>query len=103
MRGSSTVGADPCVASCDTSPTCLRRNTSLPEGPLWRAIKGRKVLDLKFRRQHPIGPYVLDFYCDAARPCVEVDGGSHGFGDHPWRDEARDAWLAAKAIRTLRL
>jgi very-short-patch-repair endonuclease len=81
----------------------LRRKLSLPEGLLWRAIRGRKLDGLHFRRQHPIGPYVLDFYCDRAKLAVEVDGQSHGFGDRPGRDERRDAWLADKGIRTLRL
>ncbi len=81
----------------------LRRRPSLPEGVLWRAIKGGKAGGLKFRRQHPIGPYVLDFYCDAARLCVEIDGGSHGFGDRPAKDAERDAWLADKGVRTLRI
>jgi very-short-patch-repair endonuclease len=81
----------------------LRRTLSLPEGLLWRAIKGRKLKGLHFRKQHPIGPYVLDFYCDAHRLAVEVDGGSHGFGDRPARDERRDAWLLAQGIETLRL
>jgi very-short-patch-repair endonuclease len=81
----------------------LRRKLTLPEGLLWRAIKGRKLDGLHFRRQHPIGPYVLDFYCDSAKLAVEVDGQSHGFGDRPERDERRDTWLADKGIRTLRL
>lgn len=81
----------------------LRRRLSLPEGLLWRAIKTRKLAGLHFRKQHPIGPYVLDFYCHAVKLAVEVDGQSHGFGDRPERDERRDLWLAAKGIRTLRI
>jgi very-short-patch-repair endonuclease len=81
----------------------LRREMSLPEVLLWRALKGRKLEGLHFRRQHPIGPYVLDFYCETVRLAVEVDGGSHGFGDRPMRDERRDAWLRRQGIDTLRL
>ena len=81
----------------------LRRKLSLPEGLLWRAIKGRKVAGLHFRKQHPIGPYVLDFYCHEARLCVEVDGASHGFGRRPEHDERRDRWLADHGIQTLRI
>jgi len=81
----------------------LRRRLSLPEGLLWRAIKAGKADGLKFRKQHPIGPYVLDFYCHEVRLCVEVDGGSHSFGDQPSRDARRDQWLADKGIRTLRI
>ena len=81
----------------------LRRQMSLPEVLLWRAIKGRKLDGLHFRRQHPLGAYVLDFYCDEARLAVEVDGASHGLGNNPRKDARRDAWLAEKGIRTLRL
>ena len=79
----------------------LRRRLSLPEGLLWRALKAGKLAGLKFRKQHPVGPYVLDFYCHEARLCVEVDGAGH---IARWqKDERRDAWLAEKGIRTLRL
>jgi 3-isopropylmalate/(R)-2-methylmalate dehydratase small subunit len=78
----------------------LRRSLSLPEAQLWQALRARPG-GLKFRRQHPAGPYILDFYCPTARLCVEVDGASHNArGD---QDEARDSWLAAKGICTLRL
>jgi very-short-patch-repair endonuclease len=76
---------------------------TLPEVLLWRALKGRKVDGLHFRRQHPLGPYVLDFYCDVAKLCIEVDGYTHGTGDRPARDERRDAWLADQGVRTLRI
>src|SRR3569623_1360342 len=81
----------------------LRRRLSLPEALLWRAIRPRDWPDLKFRRQHPVGPYILDFYCDEQRLAVEVDGYSHGVGEQPLRDERRDAWLAKHDIRVLRL
>ena len=81
----------------------LRRAMSLPEVLLWRAIKGRQLAGLHFRKQHPIGSYVLDFYCDAARLAVEVDGSDHDFGDRPLRDERRDAWLLRRGVRTLRI
>ncbi len=81
----------------------LRQQMSLPEVLLWKAIKGRKLNGLQFRKQHPVGPYILDFYCDAEKLAVEVDGGVHGFGDRPERDERRDAWLLERGVRTLRL
>jgi very-short-patch-repair endonuclease len=77
----------------------LRRTLSLPEVLLWKALKGRAVDGLHFRKQHPIGPYILDFYCEAAKLAVEVDGASHGAGDRPVRDERRDAWLAGAGDR----
>jgi len=81
----------------------LRQKLSLREGLLWRALKAGKLDGLKFRKQHPIGPYVLDFYCHAVRLCIEVDGGSHGFGRRPLDDARRDQWLLDHGIRTLRL
>ena len=81
----------------------LRFCMSLPEVLLWKAIKGGKLQGLHFRKQHPLGPYILDFYCEALRLAVEVDGGSHDFGDRPGLDERRDAWLSDRGITTLRL
>ena len=81
----------------------LRREMSLPEVLLWLGLKGRRLEGLHFRKQHPIGPYVLDFYCDEARLAVEVDGETHDFGDRPRLDAVRDHWMAQRGIRTLRL
>ena len=80
----------------------LRRNMTLPEVVLWQHLRQRPG-GLKFRRQHPAGPYVLDFYCEQARLCVEVAGAVHELGDLPARDERRDAWLAEAGIQTLRI
>jgi very-short-patch-repair endonuclease len=81
----------------------LRRRMTLPEVLIWKALKGRKQEGLHFRRQHPIGPYVLDFYCDSARLAVEIDGDGHSFGDQPLKDVRRDRYLSGLGIRTLRL
>ena len=81
----------------------LRRAMTLPEVKLWSQLRANRLEGLHFRRQHPEGPYVLDFYCDAARLCVEVDGYIHGTADHPERDARRDAWLAEHGVRMLRL
>jgi very-short-patch-repair endonuclease len=81
----------------------LRREMSLPEVILWQHIRGDRLEGLRFRRQHPMGAYVLDFYCDAAKLAVEVDGSQHTLGDNPARDAERDAWFAARGIETLRI
>ncbi|MFN3583393.1 endonuclease domain-containing protein [Phenylobacterium sp.] len=81
----------------------LRRRMTPPEARLWVALRRKAVEGLRFRRQHPVGPYVLDFYCEAARLCVEVDGQTHWLGAAPARDADRDAWLAARGVKTLRL
>jgi very-short-patch-repair endonuclease len=80
----------------------LRRELTLPEVLLWQALR-RKGTGHHWRKQHPAGPYTLDFYCDAAKLCVEVDGEAHGRGDRPGRDLRRDAWLAAEGVATLRI
>ncbi len=74
-----------------------------PEVVLWISLKGGRLEGLKFRRQHPLGPYILDFYCHAARLCVEVDGEGHSFGNRPQKDQFRDAWLESVGVRTLRV
>jgi len=75
---------------------------SLPEVLLWRELRAAPG-DLKFPRQHPTGPYSLDFYCSDARLAIEVDGEAHDQGDRPARDAARDAWIARAGIETLRI
>jgi very-short-patch-repair endonuclease len=75
---------------------------SLPEVLLWNVLR-RRTTGLRFRRQHPIGPYVLDFYCAAIGLAVEVDGDGHNMGDRPARDIQRDAWLATQGVRIVRV
>ena len=89
-------------ASTKAFAKSLRRQMSPPEVILWQHIRGGRLTGLRFRRQHPIGPYVLDFYCDAARLAVEIDG-SHHFEDAvSARDARRDEWCAARGVATLR-
>ena len=80
----------------------LRRKMTLPEVILWQILRQRPN-GLKFRRQHPTGNYVLDFYCSDARLAIEVDGEAHSRGDRPQRDADRDAWLRDAGIDTLRI
>jgi very-short-patch-repair endonuclease len=80
----------------------LRREMTLPEILLWRELRGLQT-GHHWRKQHPAGPYDLDFYCDKAKLCVEVDGEAHNRGDQPARDERRDKWLAENGIFTLRI
>ena len=80
----------------------LRRDMSLPERMLWQQLRLRPR-GLKFRRQHPIGPYVVDFCCLSARFVVEVDGSAH---DHIVRvkfDERRVAFIKQDGFRVLRV
>jgi len=81
----------------------LRRNLSPPEAMLWSRIRVRAPGMPTFRRQHPVGPYVLDFYCASARLAVEIDGMSHDAADRPERDLRRDAWLESQGVRVMRI
>ena len=80
----------------------LRRNMSLPEVLLLTALRKRPS-GLRFRRQHPAGPYILDFFCPERRLAIEVDGEAHSRGDRPERDRVRDAWIHSQGVRTLRI
>ena len=79
----------------------LRRKMSLPEVLLWRELRGA-AHGLHFRKQHPAGDYVLDFFCARANLAIEIDGIAHDMGERPQRDIARDAWLQEHRIDTLR-
>lgn len=79
----------------------LRRSPSPPESLLWQQLRQRPH-GLKFRRQHPFGPFIADFYCPAVKLVIEVDGDSHDLGDRPALDAARDLWLREQGLRVLR-
>ncbi|MBM3534214.1 MAG: endonuclease domain-containing protein [Alphaproteobacteria bacterium] len=76
----------------------LRISATDAEQVLWKALRKRQLDGLKFRRQHPIGPYILDFMCEERRLAVELDGGQHTVE----KDAARTAWLADRGIRMVR-
>jgi very-short-patch-repair endonuclease len=80
----------------------LRRKLSLPEVLLWRELRGG-ASGASFRKQHPVGTYVVDFYCAAAKLAIEIDGVSHDMADRPVRDEVRDAELRERGIETVRI
>ena len=80
----------------------LRRDLTKPEVELWVRLR-KSENGLHFRRQHPIGPYVADFYCAKARLIIEVDGYGHNLGDRKIRDDARDAYLSEKGFTVYRL
>jgi len=77
----------------------LRANTTPHERKLWRALKEIPVQGTHFRRQAPIGPYVVDFFCPAKRLVVEVDGGHHADDDTARRDRERQLWLEKEGYR----
>lgn len=81
----------------------LRRDLSLPEVILWECLRGSRLGGLRFRRQHPVGPYVLDFYCAEAKLAVEVDGAHHDLPEQMSHDLRRDGWLGERGIRVMRI
>lgn len=80
----------------------LRGTMTDAERKLWFALRARRFDGFIFRRQVPIGPYVADFACHAARLIVEVDGGQHAAGHRAVVDAARSDWLAARGYRVIR-
>jgi very-short-patch-repair endonuclease len=81
----------------------MRKALTPQELGLWLRLRDRKLGGFRFRRQHPMGPYILDFYCPEARLAIEIDGYSHGVEGAAERDARRDAWLLARNVETLRI
>jgi very-short-patch-repair endonuclease len=81
----------------------MRREMTPPEARLWSAVRAGRLNGLKFRRQHPIGPFILDFYCAAAKLAVEVDGQVHASAAQAEHDRRRTVWLAERGTRVIRL
>jgi adenine-specific DNA methylase/very-short-patch-repair endonuclease len=80
----------------------LRKNMTHAEQLLWQCLRGKQLDSFRFRKQHPIERYVLDFYCPSARLAIEVDGSQHYTSEGRAKDAARTAWLAERGIRVLR-
>jgi very-short-patch-repair endonuclease len=79
----------------------LRRASTNVEMQVWQKLRNRQ-LGVDFRRQHPVGRYVLDLYCPALHLAIEIDGGQHSVGKNIARDAERTSWLAAKGVAMLR-
>ena len=78
----------------------LRKNPTEAERSLWKHIRLRQLEGQKFRRQQPLGSYIVDFVCFEKRLIVEVDGGQHA--EQVTSDADRTAWLEAQGFRVLR-
>jgi very-short-patch-repair endonuclease len=74
-----------------------------PEVMLWVKLRRRADDGLKFRNQHAIGPYILDFFCAKARLAIEIDGAVHGDDAQIAHDERRDAWLRSQGVMVCRV
>jgi len=78
----------------------MRREMTSAEACLWERIRGKRLGGLRFRAQHPVGQFILDFYCPICKLAIEVDGGSHD--GEAEQDMARTAQLTAYGYRVLR-
>ena len=80
----------------------LRQTSTDAESLLWDRLRKRQLLGFKFRRQHQIGNYVVDFYCDKAGLVIECDGGIHSTAQTWHHDQNREAYMSGLGLRTLR-
>ncbi|WP_421222864.1 endonuclease domain-containing protein [Aeromonas enteropelogenes] len=81
----------------------LRHNSTLAEQRLWQQLRNRRLAGLKFRRQMPIGPYVVDFICLEQGLVIEVDGSQHNEPENQQYDEARTAYLNQAGLKVIRV
>ena len=84
-----------------TRARSLRRDSTDAERIIWSAIRAHRLEGIAFRRQTPIGPYIVDFVSHSAKLIIEIDGGQHFEQEHMKRDARRDAFLASKEFRIL--
>ena len=79
-----------------------RREMTHQERKLWACLRAKQLYGLKFRRQHPIDRFILDFYCHQHKLAVEIDGPTHADPKQIAYDEARTAWLEQRGLRVIR-
>ncbi len=80
----------------------LRKSQTEAESLIWSLVRDRRLANYKFRRQHPVEPYVLDFYCHDKRLAIELDGGQHNTEQKRKTDETRIRFLSAQGIQVIR-
>jgi very-short-patch-repair endonuclease len=84
----------------DDFARALRKRSTDAENILWRQLRAKKLLGLKFRRQEPIGRYIVDFVCHEKKVIIEIDGGQHSVDKE--KDQERDHWFKTKGFEVLR-
>lgn len=77
----------------------LKKVMTEAEKILWSQLRGRDLQNFKFRRQHPIASYIVDFYCHSKNLVIEIDGDVHQVGDNPQYDKARTEELESLGMR----
>lgn len=80
----------------------LRRNATKCERILWRHLRNRNFAGYKFRRQHSINPYFMDFYCPSLKLAIELDGSGHAYSRRRKQDKAREEFLLRQGITVIR-
>ncbi len=91
---------EPISQTMGTHASALRTHMTDAETRMWQALRGKQLAGRKFRRQQPIGPYIVDFVCLETKVIIEIDGGQHAEAVH--YDSRRDAWLESEGFRVLR-
>jgi very-short-patch-repair endonuclease len=80
----------------------LRKNSTIQERMLWKILRILQFKNLKFRRQFPIGEYIVDFVCDEKKIIIEIDGGQNNTPENLEKDNARTEFLKSKGYRVIR-
>lgn len=80
----------------------LRKNSTPQERLLWKILRNSNINNLKFRRQYPIGNYIVDFICKEKLLIIEIDGGQHNDDNHRQYDIERTKYLTSRGFRVLR-
>ena len=80
----------------------LRRPLTPQEHKLWQRLRAKQLCGLKFRRQHPLDRFILDFFCAEHRLVIEIDGSGHAHPDQHAYDQARTEWLEQRGLRVIR-
>ncbi|MCP5463758.1 MAG: endonuclease domain-containing protein [Deltaproteobacteria bacterium] len=80
----------------------LRQNATPAENKIWLELKNHKFKNLKFRRQHGIGPYIVDFYCAEKKLVIEIDGDVHAIEKQMKKDKNREKYLQEQGLRVVR-
>jgi very-short-patch-repair endonuclease len=92
-------GASPVIIR---AASILRKNTTLPEKILWKKLRDRKLFKVKFRRQHPVDIFIVDFYCHEIRLVIEIDGEIHETDEVKEYDSSRQASLEQHGLTVIR-
>lgn len=80
----------------------LRKNSTIQERMLWKILRNRQFKNLKFRRQFPIGEYIVDFVCEEKRIVIELDGGQHNEFENIIKDNERTKFIESEGYKVIR-